>query len=238
MMLAQLLSSMKDEEGNVLIEHFYDGIEPLSTAEKKAVATVPHFDNQLRDELWLGRAEGGGRSLAELINLPSFNIRGFTSGRTDSASNVIPASATAAIDMRLVKGISHERALALLRSHIEKRGYVVVDSPPNADQLISHAKVLYLRSDEFAYDAVRTPIESTIAQSVLEAVSRARAPLVAPPTMGASLPLVMIERALQVPTIITPIANYDDSQHTFDENLRLRNLWEGIEEMAALLTMR
>jgi hypothetical protein len=44
----------------------------------------------------------------------------------------------------------------------------------------------------------------------------------------------MIERSLEVPTIITPIANYDDSQHSFNENIRLRNLWDGIDLMAAL----
>ena len=42
---------------------------------------------------------------------------------------------------------------------------------------------------------------------------------------------------LGVPTIIIPIANHDDNQHTFNENLRLQNLWDGIELMAALLTM-
>jgi hypothetical protein len=31
--------------------------------------------------------------------------------------------------------------------------------------------------------------------------------------------------------------NHDDNQHTFNENLRLQNLWDGIELMAALLTM-
>src|SRR5262249_6786986 len=38
MMLARLLASMKDDDGRVLIEHFYDGIEPLSESEKRAIA--------------------------------------------------------------------------------------------------------------------------------------------------------------------------------------------------------
>ena len=37
---------------------------------------------------------------------------------------------------------------------------------------------------------------------------------------------------------MAPIANHDDNRHSFNENLRLRNLWDGIELMAALLTMR
>jgi hypothetical protein len=41
-----------------------------------------------------------------------------------------------------------------------------------------------------------------------------------------------------VPVIIVPIANHDDNQHTHDENLRLQNLWDGIETMTALMPMK
>jgi hypothetical protein len=57
------------------------------------------------------------------------------------------------------------------------------------------------------------------------------------PTMGGSVPLFMIEQILRVPTITTPIANHDNSQHSFNENIRIQNLWDGIELMAALLGM-
>jgi len=46
-----------------------------------------------------------------------------------------------------------------------------------------------------------------------------------------------IERTLGTRTIVIPIANHGDNQHSFDENVRIQNLWEGIELMAALLTM-
>jgi acetylornithine deacetylase/succinyl-diaminopimelate desuccinylase-like protein len=57
------------------------------------------------------------------------------------------------------------------------------------------------------------------------------------PTMGGSLPLPQIERSLGTRTIVIPIANHDDNQHSFNENLRIQNLWDGIELMAALLMM-
>jgi acetylornithine deacetylase/succinyl-diaminopimelate desuccinylase-like protein len=50
MMLARLLASMKDDEGRVTIEHFYDGIEPLSETEKRAVADAPDVDRDLMRE--------------------------------------------------------------------------------------------------------------------------------------------------------------------------------------------
>ena len=58
------------------------------------------------------------------------------------------------------------------------------------------------------------------------------------PTLGGSLPLSVISDALSVPTITVPIANYDNNQHAEDESIRIQNLWDGIEMMAALMIMR
>src|SRR5262249_27760536 len=102
MALARLLASMKDDEGHVLIEHFYDGIAPLTETEKRSIAEAPDVDRELMRELALGRTEGGGKKLLELLNLPSLNVRGMASARVaEKASNVIPATANATIDMRL-----------------------------------------------------------------------------------------------------------------------------------------
>ena len=66
MMLARLLASMKDDDGRVLVDHFYDGIEPLSETEKRAIAAAPAVEADLMKELWLGHVDGGGKSLLEL----------------------------------------------------------------------------------------------------------------------------------------------------------------------------
>ena len=55
--------------------------------------------------------------------------------------------------------------------------------------------------------------------------------------MGGSLPLEAIERAAGARPIVVPIANYDNNQHAANENLRLQNLWDGIETMASLFSM-
>jgi acetylornithine deacetylase/succinyl-diaminopimelate desuccinylase-like protein len=55
--------------------------------------------------------------------------------------------------------------------------------------------------------------------------------------MGGNLPLESVERPLGTRTIVIPMGNHDNNQHSFDENLRLQNLWDGIELMAALLMM-
>jgi hypothetical protein len=49
--------------------------------------------------------------------------------------------------------------------------------------------------------------------------------------------LDLFTRRWDVPVVIVPIANHDDNQHAANENLRVANLWDGIDLMAAILTM-
>ncbi|HSO76656.1 MAG TPA: M20/M25/M40 family metallo-hydrolase, partial [Blastocatellia bacterium] len=79
MRLARLLASMKDDQGRVLIDGFYDDVEPLGVEEKKALLEMPATDRELMREYGLASSEGAGRSLAELINEPSLNINGLRS---------------------------------------------------------------------------------------------------------------------------------------------------------------
>jgi acetylornithine deacetylase/succinyl-diaminopimelate desuccinylase-like protein len=238
MMLAKLLASMKDEKGNVLIEHYYDGIEPLSATEKRAIAEAPDFDEELKKELWLGGTEGSPRKLIELLQRPSLNIRGMASSRIGAqASNVIPSTATATIDMRLVKGMDHNTTVQRLIEHVRKQGYFVTDIDPSPEIRMAHERVAKVESKEGGYNAVRTSMDLPISQEVIRAVESARGPSVKVPTMGGSVPLEAIERAVNTHTITVPIANHDNNQHTFNENMRIQNLWDGIELMAALLTM-
>jgi acetylornithine deacetylase/succinyl-diaminopimelate desuccinylase-like protein len=239
MMLAQLLAGMKDEEGRVLIPHFYDGIEPLTSTEKAAIARAPVNDQMLMDAFWLGHVDGSGAHLLELINQPSLNINGLSSGQTGARSaNVIPPTATADLDLRLVVGIDWRVQQQRVMDYIRSRGYFIVDHEPAKDTLRAHARVAWVVVDPVSYNAVRTPMDLPIAQEVIHAVESARKDVVLLPTMGGSVPLGAMERAAQTHTITVPIANYDDNQHAANENLRLSNLWDGVETMAALLDMR
>jgi acetylornithine deacetylase/succinyl-diaminopimelate desuccinylase-like protein len=238
MELARLLASMKDDGGHVLVEHFYDGIEPLTALEQRAVAESPDIDDALREEFWLGSSEGAPRKLAELITQPSLNIRGMASARVGAqASNVIPATATASIDIRLVKGMDPQRTLDRVIEHIRAQGFFVVDKEPTAELRRAHPKVLWAQQTSVGESAIRTSMDLPISQEVIGIVERVRGPTVKLPNMGGSLPLAAVVGPLHTTTIVIPIANHDDRQHSFDENLRLQNLWDGIELMAALLQM-
>jgi len=237
MMLAQLLASMKDSRGRVLVEHFYDGITPLTPLERRAVAEAPAIDGALMREFWLGSTEGAPARLNELVTQPALNIRGMASSRIgNQASNVIPSTATASIDIRLVPGMDALQTIGRVVDHIRKQGFFVVKAEPDADARRSHAKValVTVRGGE---NAVRTPMDWPMAQEVIRVVESVRGTTVKLPNMGGSLPLTSIVRPLGTHVIVVPIANHDDNQHAANENLRLQNLWDGIELMAALLAM-
>lgn len=238
MELVQLLAGMKDENGHVLIPHFYDGIVPLSTLEKQALAEAPVNDRMLMEAFELGHTDGGGRHLLDLINEPSLNINGISSGQTGAhAANVIPPTATVDLDMRLVVGVDWKAQQQRVVDYVAAHGYYVVDSEPTKEMLLSHTKVAKIMRDPASYNAVRTPMDLPIAQEVIAAVKGARGEVELLPTMGGSVPLEMMIRAAHTHTITVPIANYDDNQHAANENLRLKNLWDGVETMAALLEM-
>ncbi len=238
MLLARLLASMKDDRGRVLVDHFYDGVEPLSDTEKRAIAQAPAMDAQLMKEFWLGATEGAPETLLDLITRPSLNIRGLASGHVGAqASNVVPSSATASIDIRLVKGMNPRQTLDRVIDHVKKQGYFVVDHEPGAAERQAHPLVAWIKEGRVGLGAVRTPMDLPISQEVIRVVDSVRGPVIKLPTMGGSLPLAEVEQPLNTRTIVIPIANHDDNQHSFNENLRIQNLWDGIELMAALLLM-
>jgi acetylornithine deacetylase/succinyl-diaminopimelate desuccinylase-like protein len=240
MTLARLLASMKDDAGRVTIKGWYDDVEPLGEAERRALAEAPSYDEELKRELDIARPEGAGKSLNELINQPSLNINGLASAEVGALSrNVIPTTATAALDLRLVRGNDHRRQVERLVAHIRAEGFYVTDRDPTDAERLAHPLVAKVTVAPGGYNAERTRMDLPVSRSVVEAVqSTSEQTIVRMPTLGGSLPLSLIRETLGAPTITVPIANYDNNQHAENENIRLRNLWDGIETYAALMTMR
>lgn len=238
--LAKLLASMKDNSGRVTIAGWYEGIEPLGEAERKAIAEAPQYDDTLRSQLGLARTEGSGKSLLELINEPSLNINGIGSGDVGAlARNIIPTTASAVLDLRLVKGLDHHQQVQRLINHIQKQGFHVIDRDPTDEERQRHPLIAKVTQRSGGYNAERTRMDLPIALAVVAAVqSTSEQAIVRLPTSGGSLPLSIITDNLTTVTMTVPIANYDNNQHAENENLRLQNLWDGIETMAAIMTMK
>ena len=239
-MLAGLLASMKAEDGTVLIEGFYDTVEPIGPLEREALERLPNYDEELKAELGLAWTEGGGASLAERLLLPSLTIRGLSSGNTGPlARNVIPATATATLGMRLVKGNDPTHMQDLVEAHIRKQGYHIVREDPSLETRLQYPKIAKVERRSNGYPAARSGMDLPILLEVVEAAKRAAGndDVVLAPGMGGSLPLYLFTEGQHKPILIVPVANHDDLQHAPDENLRVWNLWYGIDLYAQLFTM-
>jgi len=239
-MLAHLLASMKAEDGTVLVKGFYDSVEPIGDFEREALNRLPRYDEELKEELGLAWTEGGGATLAERLMLPSLTIRGLSSGNTGRlARNVIPATATATLGMRLVKGNDPVQMQDLVEAHIRKEGYHIVREDPDMETRLRYPRIARVDRGSNGYPAARSSMELPILQDVVAAARRAAGgeEVVLAPGMGGSLPLYLFTEGQKKPILIVPIANHDDLQHAPDENLRVWNLWYGIDLYAQLFTM-
>ncbi|HEY2721056.1 MAG TPA: M20/M25/M40 family metallo-hydrolase [Chitinophagaceae bacterium] len=239
MRLAQLLAGMEDDKGNVLIKGFYDDVIPLTTEEKTAIAAIPDAGATLKTELGVASPDGDERPFLELLSMPSLNVQGFQSANTGKlAAAIIPATAEAALDLRLVPGNDLQRQAQKVKDYIESKGYHIIDHDPTDQERVQYGHLIKV-STPSGYNAQRTSMNLPIAQSVVKAIqSTSNYPVLLKPMMGGSLPLYLFQQDLNTKTVVVPVVNYDNNQHAENENVKLRFLWEGIETMAAIMVMK
>ena len=236
--LVRLLATMKDDEGRVLIPGFYDDIAPLTPPEQRALAAIPSIEEPLRRELGLARTEKPGRTLFEGFTLPTLNINGIVSADVGpQAANIIPSVARATLDLRLVLGNDVQRQLRKVIAHIKAQGWHVLDRDPTDAERAEFPKLIRLDTKSAGNNAQRTPMEAPLPRAVAAAVqSTVDYPVVLMPTLGGTLPLIVIEQMLGTQLISVPIVNADNNQHAENENVQVQFLWDGIETYAAIMT--
>jgi len=237
MELSRLLASMKNEKGEVTIKGFYDDVIPLSDAEKSALAKVPSVEEQLKKELGIRKPERIA-PLNETLNLPSLNINGIQSaGVGKQSANVIPTKAIASIDLRLVAGNDWERQQQKVIDHIKSVGFYVTDKEPTDQERAEHDKICMVKRSD-GYNAQKTPLDNAMAQRVVKAVAAALPEFpIQMPTLGGSLPLFIFEQKMKAQPVTIPIANYDNNQHAENENIRIQNIWDGLEIFASIMLL-
>lgn len=232
--LAQLISRLRTTNAEVTIPHFYDPVRSLTAAEQAAVKNVPNVDSQLRTELALSRVEGQG-TLAEQIMKPGLNLDRIEGGGTGpNPANAIPSSATAYIDFRLVPDQTPEIVKQQFEGYLRSLGYFLVNQPPTAEERLHHGRLLQIVWGA-GYPPQRTAIDAPVSQAFIAAARTVTGnSLVLLPTLGGSTPSFLFEQQFKKPVIGLPTANYDDNQHAANENLKLKNLWDGIALYAGI----
>lgn len=235
--MIRLLNSLKHEDGRIAIDGYYDDVPPLSTAERAAIAAIPSIEDQLMQELALGRREQPDKRIEELVMEPAIVVKGFQAGGVEAKSrNIIQPSAKASLNLRLVKNQTVSGVRERVEDHIRAQGFQITYTVPTEQQRRTASKLVKLDWRPGGYGAFKTPLdgpEATKLVALLDGIDGQ--PTMLTPTLGGSLPIVLFEEALNAPIIVLPIANHDNNQHGRNENIRLQNLWDAIDIYAAVI---
>jgi acetylornithine deacetylase/succinyl-diaminopimelate desuccinylase-like protein len=237
--LVQLLASMKDANGRVAVKGFYDDVPPLSDEERKILAAVPDSSDELMSFFGIHRTEHVGENLQEALQYPSLNIRGLQSGDIgDQARTIIPDRAIAEIDVRLLKETDAERMLQRVLAHIRAQGFhVLMDAEPDEAARGRYDRIVRVSRVQWT-NAYRTEMTIPESRAVIGALEKAWGELpIRARTMGGSVPIDFFIQALGMPALSVPVVNFDNNQHSDNENLRLQNLWDAVVSLTAILEM-
>ncbi|MFZ5817280.1 MAG: M20/M25/M40 family metallo-hydrolase [Bacillota bacterium] len=214
----------------VAIPGFYDKVRPVTPFEQELLERLPWDPAETARSLGLPEGQFAGSSAAEFyartLMRPTLNICGFTSGYGGPGSKtIIPARASAKLDMRLVVDQEPDEIFALFAAHLKR-----VTAPMEALGL----RFTLHRLGDMAPS--RTPGDRPEPQAVIRAVREAYgAEPVVMPSLGGSLPDYVWTRILGVPSVVVPYANHDEDNHAPNENMALDRFFSGIRCTAAVL---
>ena len=233
--LSSLLSTMKNEQGKVLIEDYYQGIS-FDENVSKHLASVPYDSLQLSRALGIYQPEQVGDNYQESLQYPSLNIRQIgTSWKGKGLKTIIPEYATAYLDVRLVPETDGKTQLQKIKRHIQQQGYYVLDRDPTDEERQSHAKIAKFMESP-GVNAFRTDPDAEFGLKLRGSLKSNfdKDPLVIR-IMGGTVPIIPLINALQIPTVIVPMVNMDNNQHNPNENIRIGNIRQGIKICLAIL---
>lgn len=221
--LVHLLASLKGEDGLVRIPGFYDDVRPPLPEEIAAVEAIPCDKAALKSDLGISsllQNRHGDDYYKNIIFEPTCNISGLTAGYQGPGSKtVLPAQASAKLDLRLVPDQKPEKILTLLKEHLARTGYGDAEVKPLG-----------------FLEPSRTPITHPLVDVARRAVADAfgAEPYIYPGIGGAG-PNYIFEKHLQVPCITIPFAAADQNNHAPNENLTVSGYLNGIKTSAALI---
>lgn len=223
--LVQALATMKNKQNEILVEGFFDGIEEPTDGEKQVVAELP-FDEQAVSKLYglkrpLITAAKGTDPREAMVFHPTMTICGLESGYTgEGAKTVLPKSAKAKVDCRLVPGQDPQHILACIQKHLREHGFDDIQA------VMINGQKAY-RSD-YHHPFVAHVLET--ARAVYE-----KEPVLAPNSAGTG-PMFAFGETLRLPIVSTGVGWVGSKAHAPNESIRLQDFEQGIAHMVLLLS--
>lgn len=234
--LAQLLATMKNKEGKVIIPGYYDGIT-LDSATIEVLKSVPDSDVAIAEKQQFKTAEKVGDFYQEALQYPSLNIRGLGSGWIGKeARTIVPESATAELDLRLVPETDGNRLKTLVKQHIAKQGFKVLDHIPTKEERLKFDNIITVTEGSVT-NAFRTDLNNPYGNFLVKTMKETfNEDVVQIRIMGGTVPISPFINELKIPAFIVPMVNADNNQHSPNENLKIGQLAYGINTFYTILT--
>ncbi|HYK74969.1 MAG TPA: M20/M25/M40 family metallo-hydrolase [Pseudoneobacillus sp.] len=222
--LVQALATMKNQQNEILVEGFYDGIEEPSEAVMQAVHALPFNEEAVTNLYGLRRpliTKAKGQDPREAMVLqPTMTICGLVSGYTGEGSKtVLPKNAKAKIDCRLVPGQDPDHILECVQKHLEKHGFHDV-------------KVTSVNGQKAYRSDFSHPFISHVMESAQEVYGKEG--ILAPNSAGTG-PMYIFGEQLQLPIVSTGVGWVGSKAHAPNESIRLQDFENGIVHMAYML---
>ena len=217
--LVQALATIVSPKGVITIDGFSSHVAPITNEDKQNLKTVELDEAGLRREFRIGSWVRGmtGRELTkELIFGPTCTICGIRTGHTDAgAKTVLPGTALARLDFRLVPDLTPELVVSLLRRHLDTRGFQDIE-------------IVELGGEPYAKSSPR----SLVARAAIESAEGVYGqPPVVYPLDPASGPVGIVCGVQDPPTPVVSfgISHSGSNPHGPDENIRVDDFIEGIK---------
>jgi acetylornithine deacetylase/succinyl-diaminopimelate desuccinylase-like protein len=220
--LIQLLAAMVDRDGRLRVPGTHNFGEPVSQADRAAIATLPL--DRAGVEASMGAPPLTGDDAAafheRLLLRPAFNVSGFAAGYTGPGQkSIIYKEASAKADLRMVGGQDPDQVFAAIERFIAAEGF-------------GNIRVRRIKSQP----ASRTALDHPVVPGIRRAVARGfgRAPLLVP-SLGGTTPDHVFTQLLGLPSIVVPLAPYDENNHAPNESTKVSLYLAGIRFGLALI---
>ena len=232
---ANLLSTMKDANGRVIIPGFYDNVR-LGKVALMELSKVPDKEEDIRNRAGFAIPEKVGSNYQEAMQYPSLNVRGIRAGWVGSeARTIVPDKVTIEMDIRTVPETDGESLVNHVKTHVSDQGFTILNKPPSLHQMLEIEKPLFFKYKVLMYP-FRTQMDSDLGHWLSESLQKAhQKEVIKIRISGGSLPLSFIINELEIPAVLVPLVNPDNNQHSPNENLRIGNYFDGIHSLKTIL---
>lgn len=215
--LAEMISKMKDADGRILIDGFYDDVAPLSNEEKDNFAKLPFDDKEYAAGLEVDALAGekGYTTLERLWSRPTLDCNGIWGGFTgEGAKTVLPSKASAKISMRLVPNQDPDKIEKLFVDFVKK----IAPKSIKTEVYGQHHGKPWI-----------SPIDSKWNKAAIKALKAGFGKEPVFMREGGSIPIVFtLEEYLKAPTVLLGFGLPDENAHSPDEHLNMNNFYNGI----------